>query len=95
MISRIVKMTFRAEEVPAFLSLFNDRKHLIAGFDGCKGVELLQDIRHQNIFFTYSYWESPDHLESYRKSGLFSDTWTNTKTMFEDKAQAWSVLKVS
>ena len=36
MIVRIVKMHFRAEEVPAFLALFEERKQLIRQFEGCR-----------------------------------------------------------
>lgn len=91
MILRIVKMTFREEETENFLLLFNERKHLIRGFEGCSHLELWQEAGKNNVFFTYSMWASEDHLNHYRFSELFKDTWTKTKALFEGKPEAWSV----
>lgn len=87
-------MTFREEEVPAFLSLFNERRSLIRNFEGCTHLELLQDAHHANIYFTYSIWQSEEYLNHYRFSELFKDTWTRTKALFKAKPQAWSLQKV-
>lgn len=42
MITRIVKMTFREEEVEAFKALFEERKSLIRNFKGCTHLQLWQ-----------------------------------------------------
>lgn len=91
MIVRIVQMTFHPENVPSFLDLFEERKSMIRNFQGCKHLELWQDAHSENIFFTYSIWESEQHLDHYRFSELFKDTWTKTKALFTEKAKAWSV----
>ena len=91
MIIRIVKMSFRAEEVNNFLCLFEERKKLIRHFEGCLHLELWQDASSGNTFFTYSHWESEKHLDHYRFSELFKDTWAKTKVLFEAPPQAWSV----
>jgi len=90
MIVRIVKMHFRAEEVDNFKLLFEDIKHKIRRFDGVTHLECLQDVNNPQLFFTYSHWEKPTDLENYRNSALFKDTWTKTKRMFAEKAEAWS-----
>ncbi len=41
--------------------------------------------------FTYSYWESEAHLNTYRHSDLFRETWAKTKVLFADKPEAWSI----
>jgi heme-degrading monooxygenase HmoA len=84
-------MTFASERTASFTAAFNERKHLIAGFDGCQGVELLRDIDSPNIFFTYSKWDTKEHLEAYRQSELFNTTWALVKQWFADKPEAWSV----
>lgn len=94
MLIRIVKMVFREEEVSAFVTLFNERRHLIGGFEGCSGVELLRDINEPTIFFTYSKWDSEASLERYRQSELFNSTWELTKKLFAGKPEAWSVKHV-
>ncbi len=91
MIIRIVQMTFKEEHVSTFLDLFNERKQLIRHFEGCRHLELWQDEKQSNVFFTYSHWDSNEHLDHYRFSELFKDTWTKTKALFADKPQAWSV----
>lgn len=91
MIVRIVKMTFRTEDVESFISLFTERKQLIRTFEGCKHLELWQEAGNSNVFFTYSIWDSEQHLDRYRFSELFKDTWSRTKALFADPPQAWSV----
>ena len=91
MIIRIVKMNFRPEEVGAFQENFEKNKEKIRAFEGCEGLQLLRDINHPSRFFTYSFWQSTDHLEAYRKSELFQGVWKFTKSLFANRAEAWSV----
>lgn len=91
MIKRLVKMSFNAQDIEEFKLIFKNSRHAISGFDGCSHVELLQDELHPTTFFTYSIWESEDHLNAYRNSELFSRVWASTKKLFNDKPQAWTV----
>lgn len=84
-------MTFREEEVQPFLALFEEVKEKIRNFEGCEHLELWQEKNKPNVMFTYSKWGQEDHLESYRNSELFKDTWMKTKAKFGDKPEAWSV----
>lgn len=94
MIIRVVKMEFRKEAVEVFRQLFDQRKEQIRGFKGCLHLELLQDSKQKNIIWTYSHWQSESALERYRHSDLFRDTWTRTKSLFSQKAQAWSLERI-
>ncbi|MFS4469239.1 putative quinol monooxygenase [Maribacter sp. 2210JD10-5] len=94
MFVRIVKMTFKKEKVTQFEQLFNENKHKIRGFEGCTFLELYQDKKDTRIFFTYSYWENESSLEEYRHSQLFKGVWSQTKVLFDEKPEAWSVDKV-
>jgi quinol monooxygenase YgiN len=93
MITRIVKMIFRDEEIGPFRILFSEVKDRIGNFEGCHGVELLQDLKDPHILFTISSWEDEEHLEKYRNSELFSETWYKTKLKFAGKPEAWSLVK--
>jgi heme-degrading monooxygenase HmoA len=86
-------MTFRPEKAGDFINAFEARKELIAGFEGCSGVELLREINQPNIFFTYSKWQNEAALEKYRQSELFQSTWDEVKQLFSGKPEAWSVEK--
>ena len=94
MIKRIVKMEFEPENVSAFVNIFKTNKDIITTFDGCHSVELLRDINTQNIFFTYSIWDSESSLNKYRESNTFKDIWSKTKPLFYSKAKAWSVEEI-
>ena len=91
---RVVRMTFRPEEVTAFLENFEAHKILIRNFPGCQHLELWQDENQKNIFVTYSHWESEAALNQYRDSQLFKSVWSFTKTLFSEKPQAWSTKKI-
>jgi quinol monooxygenase YgiN len=91
MITRIVRMHFRPEERETFLDIFNASKHLIRQFDGCKHLRLYNEAGRPDVFFTFSVWTSAAHLDAYRNSKLFEDTWSQTKALFADKPQAWSL----
>lgn len=88
-------MSFQQEKITDFTTLFEERKETIRGFDGCLHLELWQDTKRAHIFFTYSMWDSEQHLDHYRFSEFFKDTWGKTKALFADKPQAWSVNRKS
>jgi autoinducer 2-degrading protein len=95
MFTRIVKMSFAEENIPAFLENFELIKDKIRNAAGNRLLELYQDKTNPCIFFTYSYWETEEDLENYRKSELFNDVWTFTKQLFNDKPEAWSVKTIA
>ena len=94
MLVRIVKMTFSAEKTDEFEIRFHKIKHKILEFEGCELLELYRDKRNSNIFFTYSYWQSEGNLNQYRNSEFFKEVWSDTKKMFSEKPEAWSVDKI-
>jgi heme-degrading monooxygenase HmoA len=46
----------------------------------------------EQVFFTYSKWESEADLNHYRFSAFFKETWTKTKMLFAAQPNAWSVV---
>ena len=91
MFVRIVKMTFKQHEIEAFLRNFDSNKEKIRSVKGCSLMELYQDKKEPCIFFTYSHWDCEEDLENYRNSELFKSVWADTKVLFGDKPEAWSV----
>jgi heme-degrading monooxygenase HmoA len=94
MLVRIVKMSFHEENIPAFLENFDVMKEHIRNSEGNQFLELYQDATNKCVFFTYSYWNTEEDLNNYRKSALFDEVWTFTKKLFNDKPEAWSVNKL-
>lgn len=94
MFVRIVKMSFKPDNIDDFLNNFEDSKSKIRNFKGCSLLELYRDKRNSNIFFTYSYWDTEQDLNNYRNSNLFKTVWAKTKILFNDKPVAWSVDKM-
>ncbi len=95
MIVRVVKMTFKEDQLSKFFSLFEKQKTQIRKFEGCLHLELLQDIKDPRICFTYSYWDNEALLDTYRQSDFFRETWQQTKALFEAKPEAWTLQKRS
>lgn len=93
MLVRIVKMEFEQTKVDTFLELFYATRDKIANFDGCTRLDLLSSLNATNVFFTYSIWKSEEHLENYRNSELFKQTWAKTKVLFNNKPEAWSLTE--
>jgi heme-degrading monooxygenase HmoA len=87
-------MSFHEENIPAFLENFELMKSKIRNAHGNRLLELYQDKNDACIFFTYSYWDTEEDLENYRKSVLFNDVWAFTKKLFNAKPEAWSVDKL-
>ena len=94
MFVRIVKMSFHPENIDQFLANFDRKKEFIRNSPGCRLLELYRGKQDENIFFTYSYWEKEEDLENYRNSDLFKEVWAQTKILFNDRPQAWSVDKI-
>ena len=94
MIVRIVTMQFQSDKIATFKTLFDERKEKIRQFPGCYYLELLQGENDKHIFKTYSHWESEDHLNAYRHSELFAETWKLTKAMFAAKPKAISLQRL-
>jgi heme-degrading monooxygenase HmoA len=84
-------MTFSPEKVSEFTEMFEERKPIIRSFRGCEHLELWQDTKDPNVFFTYSKWQSEKDLDHYRFSEFFKDTWIRAKGNFSAKAEAWSL----
>lgn len=92
MITRIVKLTLQPDKTGEFLTIFNDSKSFILNSEGCNFVQVLKDAQQPHIFFTYSIWDSEEHLNNYRQSEVFENIWKRTKTLFAAKAEAWSLV---
>lgn len=92
MITRVVKMTFRPENIFRFKEIFYESKSMIQAFEGCVRVELMNDVNNEDCYFTLSYWLTEDDLNNYRQSYLFKNTWSKVKPLFSERAQAWSLI---
>jgi len=77
-----------------FLQNFEATKTRIRAFEGCHFLELYRDKKDPSIFFTYSFWDSEEALETYRNSELFNTVWSKVKPLFSIRPEAWSVDKM-
>ncbi len=86
-------MTFRVEEVSHFQAHFKEWEPRIRSSPGCLYLELLHDVNDPCVFFTYSHWENPADLQTYRDSDVFAAVWPQVKAWFEAPAEAWSFAR--
>lgn len=91
MITRIVRMTFKNENTDEFLRIFTTSKQKIREFPGCLYLSLHRDHHDACVYYTVSRWKSQENLDDYRRSDLFTATWTQTKKLFSDKPAAFSL----
>ena len=95
MLTRIVKLTFKSENIASFERIFEETHQKIRNFEGCSFLALYQDMDNPSVFFTHSKWDNKVFLENYRQSDLFKTTWKKTKALFAEKPEAWSVSQRS
>lgn len=95
MLIRIVRMSFRADELDAFTAIFDASRAKIRAFPGCRHLDLLRDLADPDVRITLSHWESAEALEAYRRSELFRTTWAATKALFADKPMAFSMESIT
>ena len=93
-IIRIVRLSWKAEKINEFISIYESSKSSIESFDGNKYLTLKQDANLSNVLYTYSIWESNEALNNYRNSQFFKETWAKTKLLFDDKPLAYSLMNV-
>jgi quinol monooxygenase YgiN len=91
MITRVVRLSFDPNNLTDFYKVFEASKIHIAAFEGCNGLQLMQDATEKNVLYTLSYWENEECLNKYRFSDLFKATWSETKILFNNKPQAFSL----
>ncbi len=94
MVTRIVKLTMREDEVDNFKSYFATVCEIIRNQDGCHSLQAWQDIHRPEIFFTYSIWTAEDDLNRYRDSPFFLEFWKKVKPWFAAKAEVWTFDKI-
>ncbi len=90
MITRLVKLSIQSERLEEFHELFEINKKSIRNFDGCKHLEVLGGLENE-VVFTFSRWQSENHLNQYRKSELFGRIWPKVKEMMNAKPEAWTL----
>lgn len=91
MIVRIVRMTIDPAKTDQFRKYFYNSCSKIRGSEGCTHLELYTDAADSNVMITFSKWISEEHLNSYRNSTLFQETWALVKPLFIEKPFAFSM----
>lgn len=94
MITRIVRLHFQEDKLETFRSIFQNSYPRIRDFPGCHKLELMRDPKDPTVLYTFSLWESDEHLQAYRKSELFGSVWPRTKALFAGKPEAFSMERV-
>lgn len=90
MLTRLVRMYFRPEEVEAFLELYRAARPRIVAQPGCYGVQLLRQHDDPAAFATWSTWEDAAALDAYRTSPFFVEFWPQVRALFRTPPEAAS-----
>ena len=92
MIVRIVKMKFKKEKINDFIKFSKEIKPIIKEQTGCLFLDILQDVKDKEIFFTCSHWNNEDDLNNYKETDFFKNVWPKAKEWFAGKPEAWSLI---
>lgn len=92
LITRIVRLSFEKDRCSDFEALYESVRQKIQAMPGCLSLSLKKDATHPNVYYTLSTWTSLEALDAYRHSPLFKETWATTKSMFDQKAEAYSLV---
>jgi heme-degrading monooxygenase HmoA len=84
-------MTIAEDKVADAVSFAASVQPKIKAFEGCKHLDILQDVKQRNVIITYSLWDTENHLNLYRNSDLFKESWATVKKWFIDKPEARSL----
>lgn len=93
LLRRIVRLEFDPARVAEFTVFFTQNRETIASFPGCVSLDLFRDAEAENVYYTFSLWESEAALEAYRHSDTFRNLWAFAKARFSGKPQAYSLLE--
>ena len=92
MLTRIVIMNFKKENIPNFLEIFSQVESKIRAIPGCTHLELKRNVSNHSQLATISKWNSEKDLNNYRESEIFKVTWEKTKALFSSNAEAFSFV---
>lgn len=95
MIRRIVRLEFHPEKVGEFMEFFSKHRNTIASFPGIISLDIYKDASLDNVYYTFSIWESEAALEAYRESEIFNSLWSYAKQRFSGKPLAYSLADIS
>jgi hypothetical protein len=72
-------MSFEPHKVEDFLLFLKQLNCKLQHLMVAKALFYDRDAQLPNVLCTYSYWQSEMHLNKYRYSPLFKDTWTKNQ----------------
>ena len=94
MITRIVKMVIKPEEVSSFVKHREKFTNKIRSFKGCVSHDFLKDKNVNNTFFSYSTWDSEQSIDTFRHSELFQSLKEINNRYYLKAEQAWTVENI-
>ena len=95
MIKRVVRLTLKDDaSINAFQEIYRSRNPFTKGVKGCREVKVLKDVDHDDVYYTFSIWDSNEDLEAYRQSNYFAETWPMVKAQLAKRAEAFSMTEI-
>ncbi|MCK6600447.1 MAG: antibiotic biosynthesis monooxygenase [Bacteroidetes bacterium] len=85
-------MKFSPAETSRFLDVFYQSRPVILSGFGCSRLELFRLPDDPDTVITLSEWESTGHLNRYRESEFFTETWKTIRPWMVEApiAESWN-----
>jgi quinol monooxygenase YgiN len=94
MILRVVKMVVDQNKIDVFNHFMSNVKMEKIKLEGCVHYDHFGDKQYQNVFYSYTIWESERYLNKYRKSELFREVSSTLRSLCLTEPTAWTVENV-
>ena len=94
MITRLVSLKCRPQDVDAFRLVLRQAFPRVTQIPGCLSLQIVGDIADPTSFYTISTWRDVDALEAYRAGPVFAEIWPRVKAFLCQPAWASTCQEV-
>lgn len=86
-------MHIKTKDIVKFRDTFTNYQSQIKDFKGCMQHDIFCDKEKEEIYYSYTIWDSEKNLNKYRKSTLLKEINTNIIQYCSKDPQAWTIDK--
>ncbi|OFX61669.1 MAG: hypothetical protein A2046_04560 [Bacteroidetes bacterium GWA2_30_7] len=91
MIVRIVKMQVNESNKVLFKQTLKDYQPLLKKQKGCMQIDMLNDKKIKDIYYSYTIWDNEENLKKYKNSDFYKELSSKVLPLCEKEPQAWTV----
>ena len=91
MIIRVVKIPIKDASINSFIKRIPIISNEVRRVSGCIHNDIFRDKMKENIFYSYTIWNSDEDIEKYLGSQYYKDIWGDLWDYFEGTPKSWKI----